>query len=278
MKFRLFDYVNIGYYFLSIFIVLFFYVDIPKPNLLISMYLIFIIASIYIIKSENKNRYLLLLRYFYPFIFLSFVFESLGFIVPFINPHNKDYILAHADRFIFGKDLCLILNFLNVKGVTDYLQLSYITYYFLPLFLAIYLYKKHQTKALNQSLFAISLGYYVSYLGYMILPAVGPRYTFGYLYRMPIHGWYIYDAIHPMLNSLEHIKQDCFPSGHVELSLLTLLLFKDVNKKISLIILPIVLSLILSTVVLRYHYGTDVIFGILIAFIVYYFSKLIYKN
>ncbi len=278
MKFKLFDYVNISYYFLSIFIVLFYYGIIPEPNLLIAMYLILIIFSVYIIKNENRNKYFTLLRYFYPFIFLSFVFESLGLIVPFINPHNKDYILSHADRLIFGKDLCLILNFLNVKGITDYLQLSYITYYFLPLFLAAYLYKKNQQKMLDKSLFAISLGYYVSYLGYMIMPAVGPRYTFAYLSKMPLHGWYIYDVIHPMLNALEHIKQDCFPSGHVELSLLTLLLFKDVNKKISLIILPIVLSLILSTVALRYHYGTDVIFGILIAFLVYYFSKLVYKD
>ena len=278
MKFKLFDYVNIGYYFLSILIVLFFYMAIPKPNLLIAIYLTLIISSVYIIKNENKNRYFLFLRYFYPFIFVSFVFESLGFIVPFINPHNKDYILVHADRFIFGKDLCLILNFLNVRGITDYLQLSYITYYFLPLFLAIYLYKKHKTKLLDQSLFAIFLGYYVSYLGYMAIPAVGPRYTFAYLSKMPLHGWYIYDVIHPMLNALEDIKQDCFPSGHVELSLLTLLLFKDINRKVSLIILPIVLSLILSTVALRYHYGTDVIFGILIAFLIYYFSKFIYKN
>ncbi len=273
---RLFDYVNIGYYAFMLVVILIHYQDIPNPMFLITVYILIIAASLYLIDKENHTKLIRMLRYFYPFIFISFVFESLGFIVPFINPYNKDTLLINMDRALFGSDVVNILGFLNIRGITDYLQLSYLSYYFLPLFLVYYLYSRKKIKRLSYTLFALSLGYYISYIGYMILPAIGPRYSLPYLEGIPIKGGFIYNAVYPVLNSLEHIKQDCFPSGHTEISVLVLLLFKDENKKIALIILPIVLSLILSTVVLRYHYGVDVISGIFLAFVVYYFSKYIY--
>ena len=140
----------------------------------------------------------------------------------------------------------------------------------------LYLYKKNKIKRLSYTLFALSLGYYISYLGYIFLPAIGPRYTLNYLTHIPLQGGVVFRFVHPILNSLEHIKQDCFPSGHTEISLLVFLLFWDENKKIALLILPIVLSLILATLVLRYHYFADVISGSVVAFFVYFVSKAVF--
>ncbi len=273
---RLFDYVNIGFYLFMFFIVALNYSKIPNPLPILFMYAAIIAATLFLIHNENVNRFFRLMRYFYPYFFIGFVFESLGFIVPFINPKNKDYILIHMDRFILGTDAAKLFNFLNIKGVVDYLQISYLAYYLLPFFIIYYLYKKKEIKKLSFTLFALSLGYYISYLGYIILPAIGPRYSLAYLENMPLHGGAIFNFVHPLLNSLEHIKQDCFPSGHTEISLLVVMLFWNENRKIALILLPIVLSLILATVVLRYHYLTDVIAGIIVAFLVYYFSKAIF--
>jgi membrane-associated phospholipid phosphatase len=257
-------------------IILYNFKFVPNPIFLIVVYTAIIAVSLYLIGKQEHTRLSRIFRYFYPFIFIGFVFESLGFIVPFINPHNEDSVLINLDRVIFGGDIASILGFLNIKGVVDYLQLMYLSYYFLPLFVIYYFYSKNEIKKLNYALFALSLGYYISYIGYIILPAIGPRYSLAYLEHMPIHGGLVYNFIHPILNSLEHIKQDCFPSGHTEISMLVFLIFKDENKKIAYIILPIVLSLILSTVVLRYHYGFDVITGLIVAFATYYLSKYIY--
>ncbi|AEA33148.1 phosphatase PAP2 family protein [Hippea maritima] len=273
---RLFDYINLGFYIFMLSITLINYQTIPQPSVIALMYVSIIAATVFLIYNETHNRIIRLLRYFYPYIFIGFVFESLGFIVPYINPHNKDYILIKLDRLILGKDAALIFNIFNIKGFVDYLQLSYLSYYVLPFFVIYYFYSKNKIKRLSYSLFALSLGYYLSYLGYIFLPAIGPRYSLDYLANMPLNGGAIFNAVHQLLNALEHIKQDCFPSGHTEISLLVVLLFWDENRKIALIILPIVLSLILSTLVLRYHYFSDVISGIIIAFLVYFTSKTIF--
>ncbi len=273
---RLFDYVNLAFYVFMLVIVILYRHSIPLAYVMIVMYLSIIAGTLLLVALEHTNRVLRMLRYFYPYIFIGFVFESLGFIVPYINPHNKDHILIKIDRLILGKDAALVFNFLNIKGVVDYLQISYLAYYILPVVIILYYYKKNKIKRLSYTLFALSLGYYISYLGYIFLPAIGPRYSLSYLSHIPLNGGIVFKTVHPILNQLEHIKQDCFPSGHTEISLLVFLLFYEENKTIALMILPIVLSLILATLVLRYHYLTDVISGIIVAFLVYYISKAIF--
>ncbi|WP_025270670.1 phosphatase PAP2 family protein [Hippea sp. KM1] len=273
---RLFDYINLGFYLFMLVLVVINTSSIPQPWIIVSMYVGIISFSVFLIYNETHNRIIRLLRYFYPYIFIGFVFESLGFIVPYINPHNKDYILIELDRLILGKDAALIFNVFNVKWIVDYLQLSYLSYYVLPFFVIYYFYSKNKIKRLSYSLFALSLGYYLSYLGYIFLPAIGPRYSLDYLANMPLNGGVIFNVVHPLLNALEHIKQDCFPSGHTEISLLVVLLFWDENRKMALIILPVVLSLILATLVLRYHYFADVVSGVVVAFVVYFVSKAIF--
>ncbi len=273
---RLFDYVNLAFYIFMLIIVILYRKSVPLALVIIIMYLSIIVGTLLLVAFEHTNRILRMLRYFYPYIFIGFVFESLGFIVPYINPHNKDPILIKIDRLILGKDAALVFNFLNIKGVVDYLQVSYLAYYILPAVIILYYYKKNRIKRLSYTLFALSLGYYISYLGYIFLPAIGPRYSLSYLSHIPLNGGVVFKVVHPILNQLEHIKQDCFPSGHTEISLLVFLLFYEENKRIALLILPIVLSLILATLVLRYHYFADVVSGIIVAFLVYYISKAIF--
>ena len=273
---RLFDYINLAFYLFMLTLVLININKVPLSKVMLLMYLSIIAGTLFLVANEHLNSLFRFLRFFYPYIFIGFVFESLGFIVPFINPHNKDQILINIDRYILGKDAALIFNVFNIKGVVDYLQISYLAYYVLPIVIILYLYKKNKIKRLSYTLFALSLGYYISYLGYIFLPAIGPRYTLNYLTHIPLQGGAVFKTVHPILNSLEHIKQDCFPSGHTEISLLVFLLFWDENKKIALLILPIVLSLILATLVLRYHYFADVISGVIIAFFVYFISKAIF--
>ncbi len=273
---RLFDYINLAFYIFMLILVLINAKEIPITKSILLMYISIIAGTLFLIANEHINSLFRFLRFFYPYIFIGFVFESLGFIVPFVNPHNKDQILISIDRHILGGNAAFIFNIFNIKGFVDYLQISYLSYYILPIVIIFYLYQKNEVKRLSFTLFALSLGYYISYLGYIFLPAIGPRYTLSYLTHMPLHGGAVFKAIHPILNSLEHIKQDCFPSGHTEISLLVFLLFWEENKKIALSILPIVLSLILATLVLRYHYFADVISGVVVAFFVYFVSKAIF--
>jgi membrane-associated phospholipid phosphatase len=136
----------------------------------------------------------------------------------------------------------------------------------MPVALALALYFKEDKKAFNSAAFAIVLCFYLSYIGYLLVPAVGPRFTLSTvqtadLLTGPATLW-----VRQALDGLEHNKTDAFPSGHTAVALVTLVYaWRYREKVLSRILAPAVAALIISTVYLRYHYVIDVIAGVLLA-------------
>ena len=127
------------------------------------------------------------------------------------------------------------------------------------------LYLKNQRLEFDESIFILVFGYYVSFIGYILFPAIGPRYTMAHLYSVPLEGSFITDSVRDLLNALEHNKRDCMPSGHTQIVLIVLYLAHRYEKFLFYIFFPIICGLILSTVYLRYHYVIDLFVGATIA-------------
>jgi membrane-associated phospholipid phosphatase len=71
------------------------------------------------------------------------------------------------------------------------------------------------------------------------------------------------ETIQDALNALEKNKTDAFPSGHTAISLMCLYYaWKEREKKLVAVLIPVVTGLLFSTVYLRYHYVIDVIAGL----------------
>jgi len=114
-------------------------------------------------------------------------------------------------------------------------------------------------------LFAIVLGFYLSYLGYIAVPAIGPRFILADRQSIALRGVWFFDSIRSSLDRAEGTTRDCFPSGHVELTLLVLYYANRFHRRSFWWMLPAGSALIVSTVYLRYHYVIDVLAGLLLA-------------
>lgn len=97
------------------------------------------------------------------------------------------------------------------------------------------------------------------------------------MFQSNLKGLFLADYINNFLKSLEGIKRDAFPSGHVGISLLILILIYRYNKKFFWLLLFPVLMLILSTVYCRYHYFVDVLGGILLTIVTLVLGNLYYN-
>jgi membrane-associated phospholipid phosphatase len=201
---------------------------------------------------------------FSPLFFILFVFDSLGYLIQYLQP-DIDPVLIRMDYWLFGAHPTLWLQRWITPWLTDLLSLAYATYYFLAIVLILVLYNREQKPGLYESIFVFVLGYYLSYIGYLLFPAIGPRFTMTELYTVPLDGGAITDFLRDTLNNLEHNKRDCMPSGHTEIALITLGLAFRHTRKLFYIYLPMVLGLILATVYLRYHYVVDVLAGAFLA-------------
>jgi membrane-associated phospholipid phosphatase len=201
------------------------------------------------------------LKDFAPLPIIIVIFESLGDVTHYLRP-DIDSRLIQIDYALFGVHPTLWMERWIASWFTDVMSLAYVSYYFIPLILVAALYRKDRMMEFDRAVFVLAFGFYVSYIGYLIFPAVGPRYALSHLYSIPLEGSFITDFFRDTLNTMEHNKRDCMPSGHTQIVLMCVCLAYRYEKFLFYIFLPISCALILSTVYLRYHYVVDVLAGI----------------
>ncbi len=245
-----------------IILTLIFHGRIPWRSLLLNYFILLGLLFVFKWAADQKlpGKAGTFLYRFSPIVFVVSIYESLGNLIQHLKP-DIDPLLLKIDVAIFGVEPTLWIQKWIVPWLTDILSLAYLSYYFIPVTLITVLYLKGRIPEFDRAMFVLALGYYASFIGYILFPAVGPRYAITHLYSVPLEGSFITDFVRDGLNALEHNKRDCMPSGHTQIVLMVLLLAYRYEKFLFYLFFPIICGLILSTVYLRYHYVIDVLVG-----------------
>jgi len=237
---------------------------IPLWHSLLLRYLM-LMALLFVLKiSSDRKGKGTFFNDFSPLIFIILIYESLGDLIQYVGP-DIDSWLIQIDLFLFGVHPTVWMERWIVPWFTDIMSLAYLSYYFLPLTLTIVLYIKNRKLEFNESIFVLTFGYYASFIGYILFPAIGPRFTLTSFHSVPLEGTWITDFVRDALNALEHNQRDCMPSGHTQIVLMVLYLAYRYEKFLFYVFFPIICGLILSTVYLRYHYVIDLFAGVAFA-------------
>ena len=236
--------------------------QIPLWRSLLLRYLM-LMALLFVLKvtSDRKGKGGTFFDNFSPVIFIVLIYESLGDLIQYLR-QDIDSWLIQIDLFLFGVHPTVWMERWIVPWFTDIMSLAYFSYYFFPLTLLIVLYIRNRKLEFDESMFVLTFGYYASFIGYILFPAIGPRYTLTSFHSVPLEGTWITDFVRDSLNYLEHNKRDCMPSGHTQMVLMVLYLAYRYQKFLFYVFFPIICGLILSTVYLRYHYVIDLFAGV----------------
>jgi membrane-associated phospholipid phosphatase len=246
------------------------------PAHLLAMGFIFGLAHLDYVRDWPPKRPSIV-RSWYPLILVPMTYKELGYLIPLIHPRDFDRELAFIDQRILGVDPIIWLDRINYPAVTLIMQLAYLTYYLMPIVLGIVLWRAGRFADFEFFLFMVLLGFYSSYLGYIAVPAIGPRFFLSPGAAKSLDGPGVI-AIRSFLDRMEGTTRDCFPSGHTELTLLVLFCANRFHKKTFWILLPAGSALIISTVYLRYHYVVDVIAGAACAAVLALASDWLYQT
>jgi membrane-associated phospholipid phosphatase len=233
--------------------------------------LIFILAYL---AETRKTKLLIGLHRFYNYPIVFFVFKEIYLMVRPIHPVDYDQFLISIDRWIFGVNPTQWIMQFAHPLLTEILQISYFSYYILFIMLGVELYRRYSIEDFDHGAFLIVYGFYLSYLGYFLLPAVGPRFTLhdfyalnkelpGLLLTTPMRNFInAGESISSTLpNAIQFVQRDVFPSGHAQLTLIVVYLGHKYRLKTRWIITALAGLLIIGTVYLRYHYVVDLIGG-----------------
>ncbi len=261
-RFRAYDVITLIYLATWISLIVIYHSVIPHTNIFLIFHLIAFIFTLLFAGMLPVSAWIDFFRKWYPFLFLPLSFAVFHYLIPRIHPGNIDNTLIKIDLWLIGSNPTVWLEKYHYSFLTEILQISYLAFYFLPLLILVPFYIQKKEKLFNEFALVILLGFYLSYFGYLIFPALGPRYFLANLQHIPLVTSNVYNSISSTLNGLENIQWDAFPSGHVTIALLYSHYAFKYFRKMFFWTLPIVLLLIISTVYLRYHYLIDVIAGI----------------
>lgn len=203
---------------------------------------------------------------FYPAAFLPLLFNTLEPLIQALRGGARDQWLMAADRFLFGVDVTVWAQRLVRPALNDVFYLFYSTYYFISLTLGLVLWRRNRAAA-RRFVFTLMVVYYVSWTGYFIIPALGPRFAQAAEYTVSLTTTPIARTINDTINNMEKTKFDVFPSGHTMISVAVLIVAWRRARDVFWVLLPIATGLVISTVYCRFHYVVDVIAGMTLAFV-----------
>jgi len=196
------------------------------------------------------------------------LYTTLGHVAFTAIPWLADPWLEQADRvLLLGRSPVLAVEPLAASEWTKLLSFGYAM--FIPyLYLSIILSLVGRPPAeRDEFVTGFAVLYALSFLGYLFLPARGPVAWMADAFTVPINGGAFHRII---LRSVEQVggPHGAFPSLHVGASLFaTLFDLRHRNPLRGLIYLPLVATIAVATLVLRYHYAVDLVAACILAFV-----------
>jgi len=263
---RGFDLLFLAYLFLVSVLLALYRQGIPQGNSLITQNLLMLVfwAGIVMVGENHRKGLPWFLRNWYLVAAFPLLFTELQFLIHHVRPLDLDPVLARLDYRIFGCHPTVWMERFIHPGLTAFLQVCYVCYFIILLPLAGVLYARNREEFMNFAT-AASMMFLFTFIGYLLVPAIGPRYELAALQTVPLKGTAFTDAMIAWVNQAEGTCRDCFPSGHVALMVLVGIFSYRSCRFLFPFYAVVGSGILVGTVYLRYHYVVDVPAGILLA-------------
>ena len=239
--------------------------------------------------SKTNNALVRAIHDWYPVPVIFLVFKEIHAITELLGSHDWDALFIGIDRAIFQTDPTVWFGGFSAPLITELLQIAYASYYFIMLAVGIELFMRKERQKFSFILFAITFGFFLSYLGYLAFPAIGPRFTLHDFNSLSteLPGIWFTNVIRHVLNAGESIpesgvnayllaQRDAFPSGHTEMTLISMYLAARYRLHSRYVLYAFGTLLIISTVYLRYHYVIDLVAGLAFMLFVVWTAPIIF--
>lgn len=229
--------------------------------------------------TKSKWQYTYLLRNILIAVSVFVIYSQIFEIIDILNPHIIDDTLIKLDLIMIGSNISDIASSFTYPLITEALQIAYFLFFPAMIFQGIILYKNHTHNDFDLFIRNIIFAFYLSYIGYILFPAIGPRFMVGDFATLydSLPGLYLTDYIRHIIDSgggisdpslaISQVNKDCMPSGHTMMSIVNIWFAYRFNIKYKNLIGVITFLIIFSTLYLQYHYLVDVIAGIFAAFL-----------
>jgi membrane-associated phospholipid phosphatase len=237
-----------------------------------------VLAALIVVEVKVPNRTSWVFRHWYPLPYVASCYKEMALLIQAVGPWDGDHWLAALDYRIWGANPTVWLERIQTPALTEFLQLAYTLFIPAVMLVPVLLWVRRQYRDFQYYAFLIALGFLGSYVGYLIVPARGPRFLLALLQHAPLRGLWLFPHMQAGLDQLESSHYDCFPSGHTALTMLAAWGSRMVSEKLFRVYLFYTPTIIFATVYLRYHYTVDLWAGAALALAATLAAPVAYKS
>jgi membrane-associated phospholipid phosphatase len=223
------------------------------------------LAALLVLEVKVPNRTSYVFRHWYPLPYVASCYKEMALFIPAVRSSDADRWLANLDFRVWGANPTVWMERIHTPALTELLQIAYTLFIPAVMLVPVLLWLRRQHREFRYYAFLIALGFLASYVGYLLVPARGPRFLLAPLQHEPLRGLWLFARMQVGLDRLESAHYDCFPSGHTALTMLAAWGSRMVSKRLHRAYLLYTPFIIFATVYLRYHYSVDLLAGAALA-------------
>jgi membrane-associated phospholipid phosphatase len=175
-----------------------------------------------------------------------------------------DPALLRLEASIWGGQPTLWLERFTRPALTEWMMFAYIFYFPMYPILCATVYFRHGEKAMEDYFFTLGLTNILCDLGFILLPIAGPMAAMGGEYTVPLGG-YFFTWLGELVRTRLQFPGGSLPSPHCAAATVMWAMSYRYCRPLFWMLLPLVLTLYVSTFYCRYHYVSDAVTGILTA-------------
>ena len=257
--------------------------QIPDAGWLLALHAIGIVLILLAARNVARRQadfagLIWIFRHWYPLLYVACCYREMAMIIAGIRHNHADRALAAIDYAFWGAYPTVWLERFYSPAFTEFLQIIYTLFLPVALLVPFVIWRQKRYIEFRYMAFLLALGFLVSYLGYLAVPAHGPRFLLADLQHLPLKGLWLFNSMQATLNRLEQDHYDCFPSGHTELTILACWLSRSISKRLFWVYFLYTLCIVFATVYLRYHYTADLLAGVVVALVLIVASPALYRG
>jgi len=214
--------------------------------------------------SDAESRGVRFIRLLYLPLVITVFYVETSLLMHVFHPGWFDQQIITLERSFLGISPSLWIQPWQGLLLSEWMMLGYFSYYFIIAVPLLVLFFKRRDHDIAQLVWALSLAFFISYLGFIIYPVQGPRFEFAGLYERNLTGYLFVPLVGAVMESAA-VHGGCMPSSHVAASVVSMVYIYKHDRRIGLVCVLLVATLCLATVYGRFHYLSDVAVGLLVA-------------
>ncbi len=185
------------------------------------------------------------------------LFSEMAALVPAVNARRYDQFFLEMDSRYLGFVPFRSLAFMVHPFLSELAVIVYLTFYAIPIAFFAVLYRARMFEEIASGNAAVVTGFYVSYLGNAAFPTVSPFRIMAP--EEPLSGLLLFETLYGLVDRAEPHILSAFPSGHILVSAIVVLLCARWQPQALPWFIGWVLMLWFATLYLGYHYLFDTI-------------------